>query len=232
MGHDPEPGIPKSEIMTEAKTGSQTTEVAICVEHARTVLASQLLQMKDKGYDFAPQFRQFTIQLYLVGVMWRRSEDLNVQIPARDHAFVALESMLISDGMTRKEAHKRVVFLSNLASVEGDGDALAVSSGYEATPNDDSMTRLFDEYRDEPRVSGSLWRLFERGKKIMFIGGAAAAFVTIWFVTIFLPKTEGIDILAAGVLAAAMVVVPTFLVGLIIYWAKIRKPDSTISRPS
>ena len=38
MGHDPEPGIPKSEIMTEAKTGSQTTEVAICVEHARTVL--------------------------------------------------------------------------------------------------------------------------------------------------------------------------------------------------
>lgn len=223
---------PKSEIMTEAKTDSQTAAVEICVEHARTVLASQLPQMKDKGYDFAPQFRQLTIQLYLIGVMWRRSEDLNVQIPARDHAFVALESMLISDGMTRKEAKQRIAFLANLARAEGDGDALAVSSGYEAAQNDNSMMRLFDEYRDEPRVSGSLWRLFERGKKIMVIGGAVAAFVTIWFVTIFLPKTEGIDILAAGLLAATVVVVPTFLVGLVIYRTKIKKSGSAVSRPS
>lgn len=223
---------PKSEIMTEAKTDSQTVAVEICVEHGRTVLASQLPQMKDKGYDFAPQFRQLTIQLYLIGVMWRRSEDLNVQIPARDHAFFALESMLISDGMTRKEAKQRIAFLANLARAEGDGDALAVSSGYEAVQNDNSMMRLFDEYRDEPRVSGSLWRLFERGKKIMVIGGAVAAFVTIWFVTIFLPKTEGIDILAAGLLAAAVVVVPTFLVGLVIYRTKIKKSGSAVSRPS
>ena len=70
---------------------------------------------------------------------------------------------------------------------------------------------------DETRVSGSLWRLFERGKKIMFIGGAAAAFLAIWAATLFLPKSEGIDILAVGLLAATLVVIPTFLIGLLIY---------------
>jgi uncharacterized membrane protein len=116
--------------------------------------------------------------------------------------------------------------------VEDGTDTLAVSTGYEAVPNDDSMVRLFDEYRNEARVSGSLWRLFERGKKIMFIGGAVAAFITIWVVTIFLPKTEGIDILAAGLLAAALVVVPTFLVGLLIYRAKMKKSNLPASSQS
>lgn len=218
--------------MKEAKIDSATAEVEICVEHARIVLASQLPQIKDGGYDFAPQFRQLTIQLYLVGVMWRRSEQLNLEIDAREHAFTAFEFMLVSDGMTRKEARKRITFLDNMSRVEDGTDALAVSSGYEAASDDNSMKQLFEEYRDEPRVSGSLWRLFERGKKIMFIGGAVAAFVTIWFVTIFLPKTEGIDILAAGLIAAALVVIPTFLVGLVIYRAKIRKPGSPASRPS
>ena len=66
----------------------------------------------------------------------------------------------------------------------------------------------------------------------MVIGGAVAAFVTIWVVTIFLPKTEGIDILAAGLLAAALVVVPTFLIGLVIYRIKMKKSDSPASSQS
>jgi hypothetical protein len=53
-----------------------------------------------------------------------------------------------------------------------------------------------------------------------------AAFITIWFVTIFLPKTEGVDILAAGLLAAILVMLPAFLIGLLIYRAKIRKADA------
>ncbi|SES91699.1 hypothetical protein SAMN05216412_102188 [Nitrosospira multiformis] len=209
--------------MTEVKTDSEANTIDICVHHAREILASQLLQVKDKGYDFAPLFRQMTIQLYLVGVMWRCSERLGVAGDTRDHAFEAMQSMLIADGMKKKEAQQRIVFLRNMSRVEDGTDTLAVSTGYEAVPNDNSMTRLFDEYRNEARVSGSLWRLFERGKKIMFIGGAAAAFVTIWAVTIFLPKTEGIDILAAGLLAAALVVVPTFLIGLLIYRTKMKK---------
>jgi hypothetical protein len=137
--------------------------------------------------------------------------------------------MLVSDGMSIKEAQKRVAFLGSMSKVEGGVDALAVARGYEATLNDNSLVSLFDEYRNETKVSGALWRLFERGKKIMFIGGTAAAFVTIWAVTIFLPKTEGIDILAAGLMAAALVVIPTFLIGLLIYRSKIKKVDPPAS---
>lgn len=218
--------------MTEVKTDSEASTIDICVQRAREILASQLPQVKNKGYDFAPLFRQMTIQLYLAGVMVRCSESLGVGGDARDHAFEALQSMLIADGMKNKEAKQRIVFLRNMSRVEDGTDTLAVSAGYEAVLNDDSLTRLFDEYRNEARVSGSLWRLFDRGKKIMVIGGAVAAFVTIWVVTIFLPKTEGIDILAAGLLAAALVVVPTFLIGLVIYRIKIKKSDSPASSQS
>jgi hypothetical protein len=218
--------------MSEVKTETGALPIDICVQHAREMLASQLPQIKDKGYDFAPPFRQLTIQLYLVGVMWKCGKGLNLPIDARDHAFQALQSMLIGDGMSIKEAQKRIAFLGNMSKVEGGVDALAVARGYEATLNDNSMVSLFDEYRHETKVSGALWRLFERGKKIMFIGGTAAAFVTIWAVTIFLPKTEGIDILAAGLMAAALVVIPTFLIGLLIYRSKIKKADPPASSPS
>jgi hypothetical protein len=218
--------------MSEVKTETGALPIDICVQHAREVLASQLPQIKDKGYDFAPPFRQLTIQLYLVGVMWKCGKGLNLPIDARDHAFQALESMLVGDGMSIKEAQKRIAFLGSLSKVEGGVDALAVARGYEATLNDSSMVSLFDEYRHETKVSGALWRLFERGKKIMFIGGTAAAFVTIWAVTIFLPKTEGIDILAAGLMAATLVVIPTFLIGLLIYRSKIKKADPPASSPS
>ncbi|SFN65337.1 hypothetical protein SAMN05216386_1512 [Nitrosospira briensis] len=218
--------------MNDTKTEPGTSAIDICVQNAREILASQLPQIKDKGYDFAPLFRQMTIQLYLIGVMWRKGESLGLPINARDHAFDALQSMLISDGMKKKQAEQRIEFLKKMSLVEGGADTLAVAMGYDAEVNDDSMIRLFDEYRDETRVSGALWRLFERGKKIMAIGGAVAAFLTIWLTTIFIPKSEGIDILAAGLMAAALVVIPTFLIGLLIYRVKIKKPNQPASPPS
>jgi hypothetical protein len=218
--------------MDDTKTDAGMTAIDICVQHARKILDSQLLLIKDKGYDFAPLFRQMTIQLYLAGVMWRHSESLGLSTNARDHAFTALQSMLISDGMSKKQAQQRIVFLKNMSQTEDGNDTLAVTIGYEAEPNDNSLAVVFDEYRDEIRVSGSLWRFYERGKKIMFIGGAAAAFLAVWAVTIFLPKTEGIDILAAGLLAATLVVIPTFLIGLLIYKTKIKKSESSNSPSS
>lgn len=216
--------------MDDTKTDSGTTAIDICVQRAREALESQLPLIKDKGYDFAPQFRQMTIQLYLVGVMWRRGESLGLSNP-RDHAFAALQSMLISDGMSKKQAQQRIAFLNNMSRVEDGSDTFAIAVGHEAVPNDNSLATVFEEYRDEIRVSGSLWRFYERGKKIMFIGGAVAAFVTIWAVTIFLPKTEGIDVLAAGLLAATLVVIPTFLIGLVIYRMKIKKSTPPTSPP-
>jgi hypothetical protein len=218
--------------MDDTKTDAGMTAIDICVQHAREILDSQLLLIKDKGYDFAPLFRQMTIQLYLAGVMWRYSESLGLSTNARDHAFTVLQSMLISDGMSKKQAQQRIVFLKNMSRTEDGNDTLAVTIGYEAEPNDNSLAMVFDEYRDEIRVSGSLWRFYERGKKIMFIGGAAAAFLAVWAVTIFLPKTEGIDVLAAGLLAATLVVLPTFLIGLLIYKTKIKKSESSNSPSS
>src|SRR5688500_16181629 len=134
--------------MTEVKTGSEASTIDICVQHAREILASQLPQIKDKGYDFAPLFRQMTIQLYLIGAMWRKGESLDLQTNARDHAFDALQSMLIADGMKKKQAQQRIEFLKKMSLVEGGTDTLAVAMGYDARVNDDSMIRLFDEYRD------------------------------------------------------------------------------------
>ncbi len=194
-----------------------------CAQHGREILASQLLLIKDKGYDFAPQFRQMTIQLYLVGVMWRHGEELDLTMDARDHAFAALHSILIGDGMKKKGADQRIVFLRSMSRLEDGVDTLAIAAGYQAAPGDADLTTVFDEYLDEVRVSGALWRLYDRGKKIMFIGGGAAAFVAIWSVTLFLPDSSGIAILTAGVVAAALVVIPTFLIGILIYRKKIKK---------
>ena len=217
--------------MDDTKTDEGTPAIDNCVQHAREILDFQLPLIKDKGYDFAPQFRQMTIQLYMVGVMWRRGESLGLSTTARDHAFAALQSMLINDGMSKKQAQRRIVFLNGMSRTEDGNDTLAVTLGYEAVPNDNSLAMIFDEYRDEIRVSGALWRLYERGKKIMVIGGAAAAFLVVWAVTIFLPKTSGIDVLAAGLMGAALVVLPTFLIGLLIYKTKIKKLKVPTSPP-
>lgn len=195
----------------------------ICAQHGREILASQLLLIKDKGYDFAPQFRQMTIQLYLVGAMWRHGEELGLTIDARDHAFAALHSILIGDGMKKKDADQRIAFLRSMSRLEDGVDTLAIVTGHQAAPGDADLTTVFDEYLNEVRVSGALWRLYERGKKIMFIGGGAAAFVAIWSVTLFLPDSSGVAILTAGVVAAALVVIPTFLIGILIYRKKIKK---------
>lgn len=215
----------------DVKTDAGVAAIDTCIQHAREILDSQLPLIKAREYDFAPQFRQMTIQLYLAGVMWRCGESLGLSTNARDHAFAALQSMLIRDGMSKKQAQQRIVFLKNMSRTEDGSDTLAVTVGYEAVPNDDSLVRVFDEYRDEARVSGALWRLYERGKKIMIIGGGAAAFLVVWAVTIFLPKTSGIDVLAAGLLAAALVVFPTFLIGLLIYKTKIKKSKPSILPP-
>lgn len=229
-------GLSQSMIkaMSETKTDASTSATDICVQHARDMLALQLPKIKEKKYDFAPEFRQMTIQLYLLGVMWRCGENLGLSEDAREHAFSALEAMLIGDGMKKKQAQQRIAFLRNMSRVQDGADmqeAHAVAVGYKAEAGDDSLAAIFDEYVDEARVSGAFWRLYDRGKKIMFIGGGIAAFVTIWAVTIFLPKTEGIDVLAAGLAAAALVVVPTFLIGLLIYRLKIKKskPSSSAS---
>lgn len=209
--------------MNDTKTTSEISTLDACTQHGEEILASQLLLIKERGYDFAPEFKQLTTHLYLVGVMWRHGENLGLATDARDHAFTALRSMLVNRGMTKKEAERQTVLLRNMSRLEDGSDTLAITAGYQTLSNDINLTTVFDEYLDETRVSGALWRLYDRGKKIMLIGGLSAAVVAIWFVTIFMPESSGIAILAVGLVAAALVVIPTFLIGMLIYRKKIKK---------
>ena len=211
--------------MNDTKVDPEISTIDACTRHGEEMLATQQPLIKERGYDFAPEFKQMTTHLYLVGVMWRHGEGLELSVDARDHAFDALASLLVNRGMKKKEAEKRITFLRGMSRLEDGSDTLAITVGYQASSGDPALLTVFDEYLDEARVSGALWRLYDRGKKTMFIGGGAAAFVAIWFVTIFIPDSSAISILAVGVVAAGLVVIPTFLIGLLFYRKKIKKAD-------
>lgn len=113
-----------------------------------------------------------------------------------------------------------------------DGDeALALALGYESKPGDRSLAEVFDHYVNESRVSKGLWRFYDQGKKILLLGGLLFAMAGIWFVTIYLPESDNITILAVGLLAALFFIVPVFLVGLLIHRYKTRKGSRTPTPP-
>lgn len=209
--------------MDDIKPESDASTHDICVQYGEKILASQLSHVESKGYDFAPPFREMTIHLYLIGVMWRHGENLDSVTNPREHALASLHKMLVKTGMSDKNAEKRIALLKNLSQEEESSETLAVTAGYQAKQDDNSLDMIFDEYRDETRVSGALWRLYNRGKKFMLLGGGAAAFLAIWFVTIYTPSSSGITVLASGLLAAALVVIPTFIIGALIYRVKFKK---------
>jgi len=215
--------VEKVEVSEEIIVIPDRSPVENCVDHASDVLAEQMVSVKEKDYDFAPEFRDMTTQLYLIGVMWKFAESLeNVEDP-RETAFVAIEAMLARDKMKPKDIAKRVEFLRNMSKMEDGSNALAVAIGYDAKTGDQSLVEVFEHFVDDVRVSGTLWRLYDRCKKTMLYGGLFIAFVVIWFITLFMPGNTTLSILAAGLISAALFVVPVFLVGLLIYHFKIKK---------
>ena len=202
---------------------SDVSTMDACVAHAQEVRATQLERIKNKDYDFAPEFKDMTIQLYLLGVMWRFVERLGNADDARELAFAALGTLLIQDGLHKQKIGKRIEFLKKMSKVENNNDALAVAIGYESESGDNSLAEVFDHYIDDMQVSGAFWRLYDRGRKIMLYGGLLIAFVVIWFVTLFMPGNSAIAILAAGLIAAALFVIPVFLIGIYMYRTRIKK---------
>jgi len=195
----------------------------ICVLHGEKILASQLSHVESKGYDFAPPFKIMTIHLYLIGVMWRHGESLDSVSNPREHAMESLHKMLLKTGMSNKNAAKRVALLKDLSRGAANSEKLDVAAGYEAKQDDNSSDMIFDEYRDETRVSGALWRFYSRGKKFMLLGGGGAGFLALFFSTIYSPSGSLMAALTMGLLAAALVVVPTFIIGALIYRVKFKK---------
>lgn len=207
-----------SEIIT-----SDVSTVDACIAHAKEVKATQLELIASKNYDFAPEFYEMTIQLYLFGAMWKFAENLGNIEDARELAFAALQTMLIQDKLPQQKAIKRIDFLRKMSKLEDDHNALAVAIGYESEIGDNSLAEVFDHYVDDTQVSGAFWRLYDRGRKIMLYGGLLIAFLVIWFVTLFMPGNSTIAILAAGLISAALFVIPVFLIGIFMYRAKIKK---------
>lgn len=211
------------EVPVADTTGSDVSIMDACITHAKEVKATQLELIKSKGYDFAPEFKDMTIQLYLFGVMWKFAENLGSADDARELAFAALAELFVQERMPQQKVAKRIEFLRKMSKIEDDHNALAVAIGYESEPGDNSLAEVFDHYVDDVQVSGAFWRLYDRGRKIMLYGGLSIAFLVIWFVTLFMPGNSTIAILAAGLIAAALFVIPVFLIGIFIYRTKIKK---------
>lgn len=196
-----------------------------CIAHTKAVMAEQMEHIADRQkYDFAPQFRDLTIQLYLVGVMWKFYAQHETRENALKKAFAALTAMMIRDGVKPRIAEKRTAFLEKTSKLDDD-EALAMAMGYESEPGDRSLAEVFDHYLDEVRVSGGLWRMFEQGKKVMILGALLFAMVGVWIMTLFLPDSSNLSILMVGLLMAFLFMVPTFLVILVIYRYKIKKGE-------
>lgn len=215
--------INAEKVSAEKMTIPDKSPVDACVDYARDILSEQLVSVKARNYDYAPEFRDLTIQHYLIGVMWKCAESLEGVKEPRETAFAAIETMLTRDGMNPKKVINRVEFLKKMSRMEDGTNALAVAIGYDSRPGDQSLVEVFDHYVDDTRVSGALWRLYDRGKKTILYGGLFIAFVVIWFITLFMPGNTTLSILAAGLISAALFVIPVFLVGLLIYFLKIKK---------
>ncbi|SFL88829.1 hypothetical protein [Nitrosomonas communis] len=209
--------------MNDSIVNQEAVTLDDCIQHAKVVLDEQIAHIKSKRYDFAPQFKEMTIQLYLVGVMWQFYEKHDFTEIAREKAFSTLCSMMIKDGIKPKRAQKQVDFLKKISKLEDGDDALAIAIGRESQPGDESLAEIFDHYVDEIGVSGSLWRHYDLGKKIILFGGLLTGFAGVWFVTIFLPESSDIFILAFGLLTAFLFVASVSLIGLLIYRIKFKK---------
>ncbi len=218
-----DPDKSPAEAIDLTTANSDVSTIDTCIKHAREIKAEQLALIKSKDYDFAPEFKDMTIQLYLLGVMWKFAGNLGNVDDARELAFTALKTMLIQDRMSKQKAVKRIEFLRKMSKIADDHDALAVAIGYESVSGDNSLAEVFDHYVDDMQVSGAFWRLYDRGRKIMLYGGLFVAFVVVWFVTLFMPGNSTIATFAAGLIAAALFVIPVFLIGIFMYRTKIKK---------
>ncbi|MDP1557722.1 MAG: hypothetical protein Q8K59_08030 [Nitrosomonas sp.] len=219
----------ENEIVTTDTKDIKIPFIDACVQHGREIMDVQLGRIKDKGYDFAPQFQEMTIHLYLLGVIWKFAESLDFPEKARENAYSAIRLMLASDGMQEKKVRQRIEFLKKMARVEDGSNAHAVDAGYQSEPGDNSLAELFNHYVDEYQVSGEFWRLYERGRKTMLYGGLLVFFIVIWFVTLFMPGNSAISVLTAGLVSAALFVIPTFIIGLLIFKSKIKKVKQATS---
>jgi len=134
------------------------------VEHGRKVLAAQMPSVEKRQFDFVPEFKELTIHLFLVGVMWRFGEQFDLPTNARDRAFAALSYMLASDGMSMKAAQRKVADLYQIGADHE--NVLAINIGYRFGDKEAALAEVFERFRNDPKFLSAPYRLIGRAKPI------------------------------------------------------------------
>lgn len=195
---------PDSEFATQA--------LEACIEHGRHILAAQLPLVEAGHFDLLRNFKEMTIQYFLVGVMWRFGEQFDLPVDARDRAFACLTQILVSDGMNFKAAKRRVVELRETARAPDGQDNLAMSIGYEAGDKDGALAAIFEQARNSAVVSGAPYRLIDRSKPVAAILAVAALTISV-----LMGRGWG-EALSIGIIVG----LSTLGIALAIYWQMMR----------
>jgi len=143
--------------------------IEACVEHAESILLFQTPQVKDKKFDFSPTMQKMCTELFLVGVMWRFSEQFDYPTSPRDRAYICLIHYLMRNGMSMKDAKKRIKFLNSISLDENGEDTLPISIGYEVGDREDALATVLEQYRDNPVVSGQTHRMLGKFKIVSIV---------------------------------------------------------------
>lgn len=147
-----------------------------CVSYAEDVLSFQMPAVDEKKFDFGPHIQKMNTELFLVGVMWRYSEQFEYPTEPRDRAFLCFMYYLIRNGAKEKEAKKRMQELVVLSRDKEGKDTLAISIGHEVGEKEGALAAVLEEFRDIPAVSGSTQRMLD-AFKISAIVFSISAFV-------------------------------------------------------
>lgn len=140
-----------------------------CLEHAERILLFQMPQVKDKKFDFGPRMQEMCTELFLVGVMWRFSEQFDYPTNPRDRAFICFMYYLMRNGMKEKDAKKRIQQLNSVSLDKNGEDTLAISVGYEVGDREGALATVLEKYRDNPAVSGQTHRMLGKFKIVSVV---------------------------------------------------------------
>ena len=188
-----------------------------CVEHARQLLASQLPEVEAAGFDFMPPFKDTTLQLYLLGVMWHFFEPFEPPVTSRDRSLVCLQSLLVADGMSQEEAKHRVAQLNAISRTSEGQDSQAIVAGYGALWSDGSLKQLFENFRHVPQVAGAPYRFFVRVKRVSMVSTLTAALLAAIAAWRMAPYDNGTIVIGAALGAAIVAGVASLAIGLALH---------------
>jgi hypothetical protein len=190
-------------VTANSEVNLAASVIAACVEHGRRMLNSQLPLVCERNYDFTPIFVTMATQLYLVGVMWRFGEQFDLPTNPRDRGFICLMSMLIDEGLSSKNAQRRVAYLNEISRDAKGRDTVAIAAGYRSVEGDGALASVFDHFRNAPEVSGARYRFLERTKPIAAILAGAAIVISLlvgvsWGVALSVGTVVGVSVLGIG----------------------------------